>query len=154
MLSMGSSCSGHPRHLPIPDFHFLIHRYLRVDIFQLRKEMTETQTGEVKFAQGDKEGQGARLSIPDHPMPGSFPLTAVSTLLQTQLPPLLSSLPLFADLLSYEVSLGVCVSQSCPTLCDPTDCSLPGSSVHETLQARILEWVVISSSRGSSLSRD
>lgn len=69
-------------------------------IFQLREEMTETQTGEVKFAQGGKEGQGARLSIPDHAMPGSFPFTAVSTLLQTQLPPLLSSLPLFADLLS------------------------------------------------------
>ena len=31
--------------------------------------------------------------------------------------------------------------QLCPTLCDPTDCSLPGSSVHEILQARILEWV-------------
>ena len=34
----------------------------------------------------------------------------------------------------------------CPTLCDPTDCSLPGSSVHEILQARILEWVVMPSS--------
>ena len=31
--------------------------------------------------------------------------------------------------------------QSCPTLCDPVDCSLPGSSVHGILQARILEWV-------------
>ena len=31
--------------------------------------------------------------------------------------------------------------QSCPTLCDPMDCSLPGSSVHGILQARILEWV-------------
>ena len=38
----------------------------------------------------------------------------------------------------------------CPTLCDPMDCSLPGSSVHGILQARKLEWVVISSSRGSS----
>ena len=36
------------------------------------------------------------------------------------------------------------VAQSCPTLCDPMDCSLPGSSVHGILQARILEWVVIS----------
>ena len=36
------------------------------------------------------------------------------------------------------------------TLCDAMDCSLPGSSVHGTSQARILEWVVISSSRGSS----
>ena len=42
------------------------------------------------------------------------------------------------------------LTQSCPTLCDPTDYSLPGSSVHGILQARILEWVAISFSRGSS----
>ena len=42
------------------------------------------------------------------------------------------------------------VAQSGPTLCDPVDCSLPGSSVHEISQARILEWVVISFSRSSS----
>ena len=41
-------------------------------------------------------------------------------------------------------------AQSCPTLCEPKDCSLPGSSVHGILQARILEWVAISFSRGSS----
>ena len=40
--------------------------------------------------------------------------------------------------------------QSCPTLCDPTDCSPPGSSVHGLLQARILEWVAIPFSRGFS----
>ena len=40
--------------------------------------------------------------------------------------------------------------QSCPTLCDPMDCTLPGSSVHGIFKARILEWVAISSSRGSS----
>ena len=39
-------------------------------------------------------------------------------------------------------------AQSCLTLCDPMDCSLPGSSVHGILQARILEWVTISSSEG------
>ena len=38
----------------------------------------------------------------------------------------------------------------CPTLCDPMDCSLPSSSVHGILQARMLEWVVIPFSRGSS----
>ena len=37
----------------------------------------------------------------------------------------------------------VLVTQSCPTLCNPMDCSLPGSSVHGIFQARILEWVVI-----------
>ena len=40
--------------------------------------------------------------------------------------------------------------QSCPTLCDPMDCSPPGSSVHGILQARILEGVARPSSRGSS----
>ena len=46
------------------------------------------------------------------------------------------------------------VAQSCPTLCDPVYCSPPGSSVHGILQARILEWVAISFSRGSSQTRD
>ena len=46
------------------------------------------------------------------------------------------------------------VTQSCPTLCDPMDCSSPGSSIHGILQARILEWVAISFSRGSSQPRD
>ena len=44
--------------------------------------------------------------------------------------------------------------QSCPTLCDPMDYSPPSSSVHGILQARILEWVAISFSRGSSQPRD
>ena len=46
------------------------------------------------------------------------------------------------------------VPQSCPTLCDPTDCSPPGSSILGTFQAKVLEWVVISFSRGSSRPRD
>ena len=45
-------------------------------------------------------------------------------------------------------------AQSCPTLCDPVDCSPPGFSVHGILQARILEWVAISFSRGSSWTMD
>ena len=51
-------------------------------------------------------------------------------------------------------SLCVCLCaksvQSCQTLCDPVDCSLPGSSVHGTLQARILAWVAVPSSRDLS----
>ena len=51
-------------------------------------------------------------------------------------------------------STSACVcAQSCLVLCNPGDSSLPGSSVHRILQARILEWVAISSSRGSSQSR-
>ena len=42
------------------------------------------------------------------------------------------------------------VAQSCPTLCDPVDCSPPGFSVYGIIHARILEWVAISFSRGSS----
>ena len=47
---------------------------------------------------------------------------------------------------------GVCVlvTQSCLTLCGVMDCSLPGSSVHGILQARILEWVAVSFSRYTS----
>ena len=46
------------------------------------------------------------------------------------------------------------VAQSCPTLCDPMDWSLPGSSIRGIFQARTLEWVAISFSRGSSKPRD
>ena len=46
------------------------------------------------------------------------------------------------------------VAQPCPTLCDLTDCSPPGSPLHGISQARILEWVAISSSKGYSRPRD
>ena len=53
------------------------------------------------------------------------------------------------------VSVCVCVrDQFCSTVYDPINCSLPGSSVHRIFQARILEWVAISCSRGSSPPRD
>ena len=46
------------------------------------------------------------------------------------------------------------ITQSCLTLCDPLDCSLPGSFVHGILQARILEWIALPFSRWSSQPRD
>ena len=46
------------------------------------------------------------------------------------------------------------VTQSCPTLCNPMDYSLPGSYIHGIFQARVLEWVAISFSRGYSWPRD
>ena len=52
------------------------------------------------------------------------------------------------------VSLSYPFAQSCPTLCNPMDCSPPGSSVHGILQAGVLEWVSIAFSRGSSQLRD
>ena len=45
------------------------------------------------------------------------------------------------------------VTKSCPTLCDPMDCSLPGSSIQDIFQARILVWVAISFSRGIFLTQ-
>ena len=51
-------------------------------------------------------------------------------------------------------SVNVLVTQSRLTLCDPMDCSLPGSSVHGIFQARVLEWVTVSFYRGSSQPRD
>ena len=54
----------------------------------------------------------------------------------------------------FQVDACVCVcvlaAQSCPTLCDLIDCSLPASSVHEILQARMLEWVAVPFSKGSA----
>ena len=50
--------------------------------------------------------------------------------------------------------LSVLVTQSCPTLCNPMDCDMPGFSVYGGLQARILEWIAISFSRGSCQPRD
>ena len=52
------------------------------------------------------------------------------------------------------VSMSVLVAQSCPTCCNPMDCSLLGSSVHRILQARILGWVAIPFFRRSSWPRD
>ena len=46
------------------------------------------------------------------------------------------------------------IAQSHLTVCNPMDCSLPGSSVHGILQARVLEWVAFSFCRGSSQPRD
>ena len=56
--------------------------------------------------------------------------------------------------MSISHSVKVLVAQSCLTLCEPMDYSLPGSSVHGVFQARTLEWVVIPFSRGSSWPRD
>ena len=70
------------------------------------------------------------------------------------------SMPTTQSLSSLQSSLGhlltcsVCCAQESPTLCDPMGCSLPSSSVHGIFQARILELVAISHSRGSSRLRD
>ena len=60
---------------------------------------------------------------------------------------------LWASLMALWVKKESEVAQWCPILCNPMDCSLPGSSVHGIFQARVLEWVAISFSRGSSRPR-
>ena len=50
----------------------------------------------------------------------------------------------------FKVPESVLVAQLCPTFCEPIDYNLPGSSVHGIFLARILEWVAIPFSRGSS----
>ena len=63
-------------------------------------------------------------------------------------------LPCF-ELRLFDIVFVFCIKcESEVTLCDPVDCSPPGSSVQGILQARVLEWVAISFSRGSSQPRD
>ena len=58
------------------------------------------------------------------------------------------------QLTHYSVCVCALVAWSCPTLCNTMDCSPPGSSIHGVFQTRILEWVAISFSRGSSQPKD
>ena len=55
---------------------------------------------------------------------------------------------------SFSLCVHAKMLQLCPTLCNPMDCSLPGSSVREILQARILEYAALSFSKGSPRPRD
>ena len=74
-----------------------------------------------------------------------------TTVLWTLLESVETNPALLSPCLQYVCVLG---TQSCLTLCDPMDCNPPGSSVHGILRARILEWVAIPFSRGSSRPRD
>ena len=65
-----------------------------------------------------------------------------------------SHLPSWNLLTLFKVSYYCLVTKLCPTLCDPIDCNPPGSSVCGISQSRILEWVAIVFSRGSSPPRD
>ena len=77
------------------------------------------------------------------PLPSPSSLSS-SVQKQVDISPLLRSPPLLVPIMVQNVIYSkVLVAHSCPTLCDRMDCSLPGSSVHGILQARILEWVAI-----------
>ena len=88
--------------------------------------------------------------------PGIKPLPPAVEALEAESSPLdhqgIPNLILFSHLRIPKVL--ALVAQSCPTLCDPMDCSPPSSSVHGILQARILEGVAIPFSRRSSQPRD
>ena len=62
--------------------------------------------------------------------------------------------PNYLGIFSSSIGGGDLVAKSCPTLCDPMECSPPRSSILRISQARILEWVAISFSKGSSRPRD
>ena len=64
------------------------------------------------------------------------------------------SVPVFSSIESEKCKGKVSVTHLCPAVCDPMDCRSPGSSVHRVLQERILEWVMIPFSRGSSQTRE
>ena len=66
---------------------------------------------------------------------------------------MISDLLSYSDWRSYSTCQDFIRTQLCVTLCDPMDCSPPGSSVHGIFQARIVEWVATSYSRGSSLTQ-
>ena len=109
-----------------------------------------TGVGSLSPLQGIFQNQGSNSGLPhcrqglSHLSHKGSPFYCLSCRFCHLLTPSLPS-PSFSEVL---------VAQSCLTLCNPTDCSPPGSSVHGILQARILEWVAISFSRGSSQLRD
>ena len=82
------------------------------------------------------------------PVPFNFPTVFLGWVKN----PLISTVPIWHH---FALDCVCClITKSCATLCNPMDCSLPGSSVHGISQARILEWVAISFARGSSWLRD
>ena len=83
-----------------------------------------------------------------HPDPPSCTLRHLKTLCFSFLSILLIKFPKCSGILGCSVQHVLC-----PTLCNPKDCSPPGSSVHGIFQARILEWVAVSNSMGSSLTQ-
>ena len=78
----------------------------------------------------------------------------VSTEVYFSMEPLLGYFAYFYFKKYLDFRVCMLVAQSCLTLCNPMNCSPPGSSVHGILQARILEWFAISFSRVSSWPRD
>ena len=90
----------------------------------------------------------AHLSVDYH---HHFKMNQSSYFILTSLVSILCPLCLLQGLMDDQIRS---VAQSCPTLCDPMDCNPLGCSVHGIVQVRILEWVAMPSTRGSSPPRD
>ena len=103
-----------------------------------------------KVGRGVERGRGCGLAVAIHSSAYSVGSACETAMLLEVIRVLLVLRPCWMSGLKVKVL----VTQSCPTLCDPMNCSPPGSSVHGILQARILEWVAIAFSRGSSRPRD
>ena len=86
-----------------------------------------------------------------HPVVASVAVPVSYSKCQVSIPSVTPSL--FRSSLENLACVRAKLLQSCPTLRDPVDCSLPGSSVHRILQARMLQWVAISFSRAFSWPR-
>ena len=103
---------------------------------------------------GTGNGKSLQYSCLENPMDREAWWATVHGVTKSQ-----AQLSRYACIVALQCCIGFCccsclVTKSCPTLWDPVDCSLPGSFLHGILQARILEWVPISFSRGSSRTRD
>ena len=110
-----------------------------------------TQSGKKKMGQMEKvhaESLQSCLTLCD-PMDHGLPGSSVHGNLQARILEWVA-ISFSSDKVWSEWSEWSEVAQSCPTLCDPMGCSLPGSSIHGILQARVLEWVAIAFSYGES----
>ena len=147
------------KHYLISPFTYVVFKLFSLIIFpSFSRSNAKADSVPLKAQDGDREEEkGPHWS---HPCPDIFQM-GLSSLVITEsqlLWPtsgtedlLLSPSP---SLFKLTLNLKVLVAQSYPTLCDTVDCSPPGSSVHGILQARILEWVIILFSKGSSWLRD
>ena len=140
--AVDSLCSlpvADPPRAPLPSAFHLSHRRLKN---LPRAPRTAGNCARMRLTHGARapttwtQGQGLASQIPEK-LPHPTNPTRVSS-----------------EILLLHLVLGCACVQSCLTLCEPMDCSPSGSSVHEILQARILEQVAIFFSRGSSWPRD
>ena len=156
--------SAWTRHFQVPNSHawtWISHwtvqvLTLNVEVKEYDQQISQLKTSRVHMWAGRRlslqrqpEAPGQSRAVPDESLPqcsgNAHPTFGMSILSTHQLGPPEENHLSFGFLSCMRAKL----PQSCLTLCNPMDCSPPGSSVHGILQARIVEWVAVSSSRGS-----